>query len=337
MRSLVSGCLLLVIGILVIGYLGEIIDGNIGASRPAALPTKTTNAPAKPAARPTASKFSAADRMPPTSAIFSVTRYASALSKFTHGEVNLRDGPDTMYVVVAVAPSNSRLDVIGYIGDWYEISYDSRLVYVAISEMFDQPLSESSVREPTKVRAAPTAAPASSTRSSVNRFASPRRRYTHGQVNLRHGPGTSFDLAGSVSAGSTLDVIGQSGEWYVIRHNGGEVYIAGWLTFDAPLAQPVQQQPASGRQPPANTVQQPPANAGQQQPTNAKQEPPVNVEQQPLANAGAPECDTSQYKIGQRGYILCSSIPSHMKPIRRGHCLYNHLDDRDSDGIVCES
>ena len=47
-------------------------------------------------------------------------------------------------------------------------------------------------------------------------------------------------------------------------------------------------------------------------------------------------CDTSQYEYGRSGYILCSSVPDSLKPIREGHCLYQHLDDRDRDGKVCE-
>lgn len=47
-------------------------------------------------------------------------------------------------------------------------------------------------------------------------------------------------------------------------------------------------------------------------------------------------CDTSQYECGSSGYILCSSVPDALKPIREGHCLYQHLNDRDNDGKVCE-
>ena len=50
-----------------------------------------------------------------------------------------------------------------------------------------------------------------------------------------------------------------------------------------------------------------------------------------------PLCDTSQYSYGTSGHILCSSVPNFLKPIRRGHCLYEHLDDRDDDGAACES
>lgn len=93
----------------------------------------------------------------------------------------------------------------------------------------------------TAVPPSSTPAPTASSAYSVNRYASPQTRYTHGAVNLRKGPDTSYDLLGSVPVNAVLQVVGKSGDWYLIRHNGGEVFIAGWLTFDAPLQQPAQQ------------------------------------------------------------------------------------------------
>ena len=96
---------------------------------------------------------------------------------------------------------------------------------------------------PTRTSIPPTSASA----FSVNRYSSPQTRYTHGSVNLRKGPGTSYDRVGSVSVNAALQVIGKSGDWYLIHHNGREVFIAGWLTFDSPLQQQ-SSQPANPQQ-----------------------------------------------------------------------------------------
>ena len=92
-----------------------------------------------------------------------------------------------------------------------------------------------------------TPVPTAASAFNVNRYSSPQTRYTHGTVNLRKGPGTSFDRIGSVSVNAALQVIGKSGDWYLIRHNGREVFIAGWLTFDTPLQQR-SSQPANQQQ-----------------------------------------------------------------------------------------
>jgi len=59
----------------------------------------------------------------------------------------------------------------------------------------------------------------------------------------------------------------------------------------------------------------------------------------PIVHADGTEtiCGISGLERGKRGYILCSSVPADLKPIREDHCLYEHLDDKDEDGIVCES
>ena len=105
------------------------------------------------------------------------------------------------------------------------------------------PIPPSATAIPPSRTPVPTAAPA----YSVNRYSSPQTRYTHGNVNLRIGPGTSYDLVGSVSVNAALQVIGKSGDWYLIHHNGREVFIAGWLTFDSPLQQQ-SSQPANPQQ-----------------------------------------------------------------------------------------
>lgn len=214
-----------------------------------------------------------------------------------------------MYVLVDAVPANSSLDVIGQIGEWYEVSYAGDLAYVFSSLVFDQPLSQSSVQQPATASPVSTVAPPSSSRASVDRFAAPLRRYTHGQVNLRQGPGTSFDLAGSVSAGSTLDVVGQSGDWYVIMYNGTEAYIAGWLTFDSPLAQPVQQQPAS-------------------------------VQQQPVAQPQSPGNTTAPTTPAQSGVTYVRNCTQAKElgiaPMSSDHPAYRSALDRDGDGTACD-
>ena len=70
----------------------------------------------------------------------------------------------------------------------------------------------------------------------VNRFSSPRERYVHSAVNLRSGPGTSYRQVGSLAAGDSLQAFEQSGDWYLVSHDGRDAYIASWLTHNSPPA-----------------------------------------------------------------------------------------------------
>ena len=153
----------------------------------------------------------------------------------------------------------------------------------------------------------PTTAPA----FSVNRYSSPQTRYTHGTVNLREGPDTSYDSVGSVAVNTALQIVGKSGDWYLIRQNEAEVFIAGWLTFDAPL-QHQSSQPANP-QPPA---QQPAARA-----------------QQPALQPVAPQ---------QPSYTCnCSKTCGAMSSCREAYFQLNNCGcrrrDGNNDGVPCES
>jgi N-acetylmuramoyl-L-alanine amidase len=50
-------------------------------------------------------------------------------------------------------------------------------------------------------------------------------------VNLRSGPGTTYDIVGQVKEGDVLTLLGSSGEWYQVRNaDGSDCYIAAFLT-----------------------------------------------------------------------------------------------------------
>ena len=166
---------------------------------------------------------------------------------------------------------------------------------------------------PTATSIPPTATsiPPTSLGFPLTRFSSSLTRYTHGQVNLRKGPGTSYELAGSVSAGSPIEVVGESGDWYLINRNGSELYIAGWLTFDSPLSQP-----GGGT-----------TNVGAQSPATAVQAP---------ANVGS--CPSGPNNVpGQTYEETCGELKEQgICGFPKGDQNYSLRRDRDKDGCACD-
>ena len=172
----------------------------------------------------------------------------------TRDVVNLRSGPGTAYEKLGSLQGNTQLHIIGQSEDWYVIAYNGREAFLASWLTFDLPT------------ATPVVLRTSTPTVSVRRFSSPLRKYTHGELNLRSGPGTNYGRVGALGAGASLQVLGQSGDWYLLQHNGRDAFAASWLVHDSPPAprrqQPAQQQPAQ-QQP----VQQQPA---QQQPAQQR-------------------------------------------------------------------
>ena len=55
-------------------------------------------------------------------------------------------------------------------------------------------------------------------------------RHTHVYLNIRSGPGTSFDKVGLARPCTNIEVIEAAAEWLKIKHGDGEAYVAGWFT-----------------------------------------------------------------------------------------------------------
>ncbi len=170
-----------------------------------------------------------------------------------------------------------------------------------------------------------TPVPTAASAFNVNRYSSPQTRYTHGTVNLRKGPGTSYDRVGSVSVNAALQVIGKSGDWYLIRHNGAEVFIAGWLTHSSRLVQPSRQQTSgSSSQPAVSQPPQQPAQQPVQQPAARVQEPVQQPAQQQPRFSCSPRKNCGDMSS-------CAEARFHLTQCGRGGL------DRDNDGVPCES
>lgn len=48
-------------------------------------------------------------------------------------------------------------------------------------------------------------------------------------INLRSGPGTTYDKVGTASRGQQMEVLSQTGEWYKVKYQGQTAWVAGWL------------------------------------------------------------------------------------------------------------
>ena len=159
---------------------------------------------------------------------FAVTPISPEIKRQTRVTVNLRAGPDITYERVGSVPGGTVLTVVGKSGDWHLIRRNGRLVFIAAWLTYKVAHTESTASA--RSRAAPTQVP-------LRRFTVPQIRYTHGAVNLRSGHGTKYAKVGLAAAGTRLEIVGKRGDWYLVKHGGREVYIAGWLAHENPPQQ----------------------------------------------------------------------------------------------------
>ncbi len=121
----------------------------------------------------------------------------------TTANSNLRKGPGTQHEVIRVVPAGSTVSIVGESGDWYQVRYtNSGMTYTGYIAKF---LVD--VQQP---------APAKVGKTTAN-------------SNLRKGPGTQHEVIRVVPAGSTVSIVGESGDWYQVRYTNSGVTYTGYI------------------------------------------------------------------------------------------------------------
>jgi len=121
---------------------------------------------------------------------------ASAATGTVNGSVvNVRSGPGTQYQVAGTLYQNTKVDIVEKSGEWYKVKYGT-LVGWLHSSLLSVEQSDIIVKVIEEV------------------------------VNLRSGPGTSYNIVGQAHIGDNLTLLGTEGEWYKVKTaSGQEVYI----------------------------------------------------------------------------------------------------------------
>lgn len=117
---------------------------------------------------------------------------------------NVRKGPGTDYDVVATLDAGTELSRTGTTGSWSRVVYNGQEVYIN-NNLF-------TVKDSSAV-----------TQSGGTLTVAVK-------ANIRSGPGTGYDILGTVDVGVTLTMTGVTGtNWYQVSYNGQTGYIAGNL------------------------------------------------------------------------------------------------------------
>lgn len=131
-----------------------------------------------------------------------VPTLANSIAVVTGKYLNLRSGPSTNTAKIGEVERGTRLSVIKSQGDWYQVKLSNGKTAWAAGWLLQV---------------------------SENGSNAQAVRVAGSYANIRTGPGTSYSLLGKATAGQTMAVTGQSGEWYQIDFNGRQGWVANWV------------------------------------------------------------------------------------------------------------
>ena len=127
------------------------------------------------------------------------------------GTLRVRDQSGTHGQVLATLEDGTRVEVLSTAENgWYQISFGDLVGYVSSDYL--------TVDAQDAVAAVPSAAPLAEAEQTVQ-----YARVTASALNVRTGPSTDYDKAGTLPAGSVVEILGQSDGWYQIESG----YISG--------------------------------------------------------------------------------------------------------------
>lgn len=124
-------------------------------------------------------------------------------TKVTTADLNMRTGPGTGYAVITVIPKGAKVIVNGYEGVWAKVAYNSRSGYAHSSYL------------------------ASETTTA---------RYTTADLNMRTGPGITYQVILVIPRGGEVRVLDASSSWYKVSYGGKTGYASSsYLSASAEL------------------------------------------------------------------------------------------------------
>ena len=118
--------------------------------------------------------------------------------------LNVRSGPNTTYSILGTLANGTKITVTEENSTWYKLSYNGRTGYISKTYTSDETVSTTPTQPTQKT---------GTVNSSIG-------------LNVRTGPATSFKIMGSLTNGTKVTILEQSGSWYKINYGSSH----GWVS-----------------------------------------------------------------------------------------------------------
>ena len=142
-----------------------------------------------------------------------------------HSGLNVRSGASTSSGIIGSLSNGSNVTILGESGNWYKIKYGTSTGYV--SKEYIKASGESS-NSNTENNSNNSNAGSNESNSSGETSIAKSGKVVNVQsaLNVRNGASTSSRIIGSLSNGSNVTILGESGNWYKIKYGNSTGYVS---------------------------------------------------------------------------------------------------------------
>lgn len=140
----------------------------------------------------------------------------------TGSDVRFRSGPGTNYSIIGTYGKNTKIEISGESGNWYEGAINGKYGYICKDyvSLSGGTSTQSGTSGQTSSGSTTTSTP------SLTPVSSDIGIVTGDGVRMRSGAGTNYSTLGYYNRGTQMTVKGQCGDWYSVSYKGTNGYVS---------------------------------------------------------------------------------------------------------------
>ena len=169
-----------------------------------------------------------------TQELTSLSDYGAPVTLVTTDVVNMRAQPGTDAGIMTTLNGSTSVSVVGETKNWFKVNVGGNIGYIR-KDFLVYPNSNTKTSETTATEAPSgnTASQSSAELGTATNYGSATTLYASADVNIRTQPGTDSTIAGSLGTGTSVTVVGETDNWFIVNIGGQTGYISkGYLTYD---------------------------------------------------------------------------------------------------------
>ena len=154
----------------------------------------------------------------------SETNYGTAATLVTVDAVNVRSAPGTDSDVLITLDGSTPVSVVGETANWFKVSINGSVGYIRKDCLVygdGSPATTVNPQQPVD-----TGVQANAELGTATNYGTSSTLYASSEVNIRTAPGTDSNVINSIPQGTSVTVVGETDNWYIVDMGGTTGYIS---------------------------------------------------------------------------------------------------------------
>ena len=166
--------------------------------------------------------------------ITSLKDYGTTAMLVTTDTVNVRAQPGTDAGILTTLAGKTQVSVIGETANWFKVNINGNVGFIRKDFLVYGNAGQTG--QETDPAASADGQAAAETSTATN-YGAPMTLYATSDVNIRTAPGTDSAVMGSLGAGTSVSVVGETDNWFIVSIGGNTAYVSkAYLTSDSSVS-----------------------------------------------------------------------------------------------------